>query len=291
MPYHYTTSDEDSARWRGFAFRDGDVFISTRTKHGTTWMQMICALLIFRTPELPAPIADLSPWMDWTIRPRDEVWALLDAQTHRRFVKTHTPLDGVPLDPRVSYVVVARHPLDAAISLYHQQHNLDRRRWSELTGSPPPDPSRLTASLHDSLLAWIELDLDPHEHLDSLPGVAAHLTDAWSRRDDANVVLVHYDELQRDLEGTMRRLAGRFGIEIDDATWPALVGAASFDAMRSRADDAVPDRSGVIRDPRRFFRRGSSGGRFDELSADEIARFEERIARLTPPDLCRWLNS
>lgn len=119
-PYRYRSADEDSARWCGFPFRTGDVVVSTRSKSGTTWMQMICALLVLQTPDLPAPLASLSPWVDWLVTPREEVVARLEAQRHRRFVKTHTPLDGIPLLPTVTYVVVARHPLDMAVSLYHQ---------------------------------------------------------------------------------------------------------------------------------------------------------------------------
>jgi hypothetical protein len=66
-PFRYRSPDEDSARWVGFPFRDGDIVISTRSKTGTTWVQMICALLIFQTPELPAPLARLSPWLDHRI--------------------------------------------------------------------------------------------------------------------------------------------------------------------------------------------------------------------------------
>ena len=111
-PVHYRSSEEDSERWRGFPHRRGDIVISTRSKSGTTWVQMICALLAFQTPRLPAPLAELSPWLDWLVEPRDEVCARLRAQRHRRFIKTHTPLDGLPLDRRVTYVVVARQPLD-----------------------------------------------------------------------------------------------------------------------------------------------------------------------------------
>jgi aryl sulfotransferase len=39
-------------------------------------------------------LAELSPWLDIS---RDEVQARLSAQRHRRFIKTHTPLDGIPL--------------------------------------------------------------------------------------------------------------------------------------------------------------------------------------------------
>ena len=46
MPQRYESDDEDSARWIGFPFRAGDIVISTRSKSGTTWMQMICALLV-----------------------------------------------------------------------------------------------------------------------------------------------------------------------------------------------------------------------------------------------------
>ena len=53
-PVRYVSPDEDSARWSGFPWRAGDVVISTRSKSGTTWMQMICALLIFGRTCRPA---------------------------------------------------------------------------------------------------------------------------------------------------------------------------------------------------------------------------------------------
>ena len=119
----------DSGRWDAFEFRDGDIVISTPPKCGTTWMQMLCALLIFRTPDLPAPLAMLSPWLDMNLRPLDEVRADLAAQSHRRFVKTHTPLDGLPWDDRVTYVHVARDPRDAALSWDNHMANMDLERF------------------------------------------------------------------------------------------------------------------------------------------------------------------
>ena len=42
-PLHrYTSPEQDSARWWDFTFRPGDIVISTRSKYGTTWVQMIC---------------------------------------------------------------------------------------------------------------------------------------------------------------------------------------------------------------------------------------------------------
>ena len=87
----------DSARWDGFEFRPSDVVISTPPKCGTTWTQMLCALLIFDGPDFPAPLSELSPWLDQTIRRLDDVRAMYGSQRHRRFIKTHLPIDGLPL--------------------------------------------------------------------------------------------------------------------------------------------------------------------------------------------------
>ncbi|MEO3747665.1 sulfotransferase domain-containing protein [Plantactinospora sp. B5E13] len=290
-PVRYRSDDEDSARWLGFPHRPGDIVISTRSKSGTTWMQMICALLVFQEPEPPAPLAELSPWLDWLIVPRNEVFARLAAQPHRRFVKTHTPLDGLPLDPTVTYIVVARDPLDMAVSLYHQSGNLDRERIRQLTGAPAPaTPPGVRPPLREWLLRWIDREVEPAEALDSLPGVLWHLSDAWARRDQPHILLVHYADLVADLDGQMRRIADRLGIGVPDRRWPRLVEAATFDRMRARADRLAPDPAGVLKDRGAFFRRGGSGAGRELLSADELAHYRARVARLGPPELIAWLH-
>jgi 8-oxo-dGTP pyrophosphatase MutT (NUDIX family) len=282
-PVRYQSPDEDSARWLGFPFRDGDIVISTRSKSGTTWMQMICALLVFQTPEFPVPLSQLSPWLDWTITPRREVVARLEAQEHRRIIKTHTPLDGVVLDRRATYIVVARDPLDMAVSLYHQSANINRDR-SPADSRPPLPP------LHEWLLSWIGWEGSPLEQMDSLPGVMWHLSDVWARRDQPNIVLVHYDDLLADLEGEMRGMAERLGIVVAEAQWSELVHAAEFAQMRTQANQAVAAPSGVLKDPSRFFRRGTSGEGREVLTAEEVARYRARVDGMASPGLSAWLH-
>ena len=55
---------------------------------------MICALLVFQTPDLPESLSELSPWLDWLITPRAYVYAQLSAQQHRRVIKTRTRWTG-----------------------------------------------------------------------------------------------------------------------------------------------------------------------------------------------------
>jgi hypothetical protein len=101
---------------------------------------------------------------------------------------------------------------------------------------------------------------------------------------------VHYADLLDDLEGEMRRVASRLGVEVDSRSWPTLVEAAAFDSMRSRSDLLVPNAMGVLRDPRKFFRSGRSGAGRAVLSADELARYERRVASLAPPEVVAWLH-
>jgi aryl sulfotransferase len=90
-----------------------------------------------------------------------------------------TRLDGIPLDPRATYIVMASHLLDMAVSLSRQGSNIDRARMRELTGQP--EPARLRPPrppVHDWLPRWIARDPDPREQPDSLPRVMWHLDDA-----------------------------------------------------------------------------------------------------------------
>jgi aryl sulfotransferase len=269
---------EDSDRWLGFRFRPGDIVISTPRKSGTTWMQMICALLIFQTPDLPDPLWRLSPWLDGPAAPKEHVYAQLAGQRHRRFIKTHTPLGAIPSESRVTYIVTARHPLDALVSLYHQDHIIGRPPMP-----PPTAPKVSREELHEVLVQWIASD-------EPLSGYLRHLSDAWTRRGEPNVLLVRYDDLLTDLEGQMRWLAGRLGIAVPEQSWPVLAGAATFERMKARNDILVPPPPGIVADTALFFRRGRSGAAREILSDEEMASYHARAARLAPPDMVEWLH-
>jgi hypothetical protein len=139
-------------------------------------------------------------------------------------------------------------------------------------------------------MAWIEWDGDPQEQMDSLPGVMAHVSDAWARREEPNVIMVHYDDLLADLENEMRGLADRLDIVVAEERWPALVHAARFAQMRANARLAVPSPPGVLKDEPAFFRRGRSGEGRELLSSDEVARYRTRVEDLGPADLVTWLR-
>lgn len=250
---------------------------------------MICLLLVHGTP-LPAPLSWLSPWVDWDIEPIEVVNARLATQPHRRVLKTHTPLDGIPLGPDVRFIVVGRHPLDVAVSLYHHIDNIDRERSAELRGSAPSaDPGDL--SLEQWMEAWIEDRRAPEDELDTLAGNVRHVSDAWHRRQSSdNVLLVHFTDLLEHREATMRKIAAWLEIDVPDRVWPSLSAAASFDSMRARPSATVPDRLGVLKDPGAFFRTGVAGEGARACTDDQLHRYRNRMSKLTTPEIAAWLD-
>src|SRR5262249_42462087 len=100
----YRSLVADNARWDDFEFRHNDIVISAPIKCGTTWIQMICGLLIFQQRAFPKALDLISPWLDMLVRPLSDVVSDLEAQQHRRFIKSHTPFDGLPFDDRVTYI-------------------------------------------------------------------------------------------------------------------------------------------------------------------------------------------
>ena len=102
----------------------------------------VCALLILQDAELSVPLADLSPWLDMLTRSRKQIVALLDAQQHRRFIKTHMPLSGLPIRDGVTFICVARDPRDVALSMDDHLFTLDWEAFHRL---------RVAAALHDGL--------------------------------------------------------------------------------------------------------------------------------------------
>ena len=122
----------------------GDIIISPEVRHDLDADDL--PLLIFqRRPDRSLDL--ISPWLEMQTHDISDVIADLEAQQHRRFIKSHTPLDGLPYEPAITHLRWTRPPR-CAISWAHHQDNLnlealftarDRRRER----GPRRDVSRL----------------------------------------------------------------------------------------------------------------------------------------------------
>ena len=150
-------------------------------------------------------------------------------------------------------------------------------------------PDKPRKPVREWLLNWIDNPAGPHEQMDSIRGVLWHDSDAWARRAEPNIVLLHYADLRADLDGQMRQLARRLDIAVPDAAWPGLVEAATFASMRAAAEK-ITGPGQIMKSATAFFRRGTSGGGRELLTEDELAHYDARTAELAPPDMLRWLH-
>ena len=291
----YRTMLMDSGRWDAFAPRDGDILVCTSYKAGTTWTQMICGLLIHQKPDLPAPLAELSPWLDMRLTAIDDVLAAYEAQSHRRFIKTHTPMDGLPYFENVTYLVCGRDPRDVFMSMQHHMSNLDMERFIGLLVErgvdiqpPPPGP----ADINERFKLWMttgsyEWEKDGYPYWSHFH----HAQTFWSRRHLPNVHFLHYADLKADLEGEMRRVARALGVAVDEALWPGLVKAATFGEMKSNANRTAPDTDhGIWLSNGEFFHTGSNEQWRSALSEANLLLYQDIKRERFEPSFADWLE-
>jgi hypothetical protein len=259
-------------------------------------MQTIVGMLLLDRVDLGAPISIISPWLDMLIRSEQEVFELLDRQTHRRFIKTHTPLDGLPRHASVTYIAVARHPLDVALSDRDHDDNIrhDHAMQLRVAASGPVEPEvpgyAVAPSEPASYLRWwidneeVPTGSGPH----GLDDYCQQICTYWDARDEPNVHLFHYSDMWADLDGEMRRVAAELGVPIDEDQWPRFVDAAGLTSMRSHAARTAPEAHlGLWASPERFFRSGGTRDWRSLLTSEDIAHFHERLQALAG-DAAAW---
>jgi len=294
----YRTWTTDSRRWRDYEPRPGDIIIATSPKCGTTWMQQIVSSLIFQDPT-PRSLATVSPWIDGRATgSAEEVHNILRGQTHRRFPKSHLPIDGLPLYDEVKYIHVARDGRDACMSMHNQYmafsaaqiDRFDRIGLDDpVLGRPfPPIPK----SPAEYFRLWISTAAVAGQ-TEGIPAPSYFDLEAgyWAERRRANFLLVHYQDLLDDLDLEMRRIAAFLAIDVDEATWPSLVGAAGFVTMRTVADVLVPHvATSFSEGAQRFFYRGTNGRWRGVLADDDLHLYLAKTRTKFTPQLAAWLE-
>jgi len=165
-----------------------DVFIVTPPKCGTTWMQQIVHGLRTRGSMDFDEIGRVVPWINMAHDMGIDIHAPQAANP--RAFKTHSTLDEVPKGGK--YIVVLRDPCDALVSDYH------------FMGEMFFDKSSI------SLEEFAREDFIPSRD------VHKHILAFWEKRKNENVLSLCYENMKTDLAGTIEKVAGFIGIELDE---------------------------------------------------------------------------
>ncbi|MFN9548260.1 MAG: sulfotransferase domain-containing protein [Cyanobacteriota bacterium] len=284
-----------SVLWDDYRPRDGDIIIATFPRSGTTWMQQIVSLLIFQTAE-PRAVWGISPHVDGRPgEPIETIYARLEAQMHRRFLKSHLPIDALPFYTEVRYIHVARDPRDSCLSLFDYLSNRTSAlvQATDRIGLEDPQVGHTLQAFPQSPTGFFKMWLGRGVGIGA-PFMSDMYFDIersfWQERHRPNVLLVHYADLSSDLAGEMSRVSKFLDIPINLACWGSLVDAATFVAMKRSGAVILPGVADELSDGvDGFLARGSIDRWKNVLAEDALESFGARLAAETTPDLAQWL--
>jgi aryl sulfotransferase len=276
----------DSTIWNDFAFRDDDIVIATYAKSGTTWLQQIVGQLVFRG-DADVAVAEMSPWLDLRVPPAPVKLAAMAAQTHRRFVKTHLPVDALVWSQRAKYLYVARDGRDVVWSLYNH-HSRANAMWygaiNDTPGRVGPPIGKPPADIRQYFLEWLEGDGYPFWSFWEA------IRSWWAIRDQPNLKMLHFTRLKADMQGEIRAIAAFLGIAIADETMAAVLEHCSFAYMRAHGDKTVPLGGAAWEGGAETFVHKGVNGRWREvLTAEDNRRYEARARHELGEACAHWL--
>ncbi len=276
----------DSTIWNDFAFRDDDIIIATYAKAGTTWMQQIVSQLVFMGAE-DVPVAEISPWVDLRVPPKEVKLPLIEAQAHRRILKTHLPVDALVFSEQAKYLYIGRDGRDVVWSLYNHHVNANDAWYDALNNTPgrvgaPIEPPEGTAP--DYFEHWLANDGAPFWSF------WENVSSWWAIRDCPNVMMVHFADLKKDMDGQIRRIAGFLDIAVNETVMQNVLEHCTFDYMKTHADRLAP-LGGAFWDggARTFIHKGQNGRWTEELSNEVSARYEQMALDRLGADCAHWL--
>lgn len=194
-----------------FVPRPSDVFITPFAKSGTTWLQQIAHGLRsggdmgFEEISYVVPCIDYAPAMGLDLN--------ADHGFEPRVYMTHATWDDAPAGGR--YICAFRDPKTVIVSYYRFLED-----WFF-----EPGVIDLTAFARAFMPAPGTLD-----------DWWLHMISWWARRDDPSVLLLCYEDMVRDLPGTVRAVARLMQIELTDDLLEIVVRQSSRDFMLAHAD-------------------------------------------------------
>lgn len=247
-----------------FGERDSDVYVSTFSRSGTTWMQLIMYQLTTDGDMSFNHLFDVAPWVfinAVTGTPVPEV-------PEPRVRKTHDNYSLYPKGTKGRFIHVIRDGKDVCVSYYHHKRAAKGFRGSF------------------------------DEHFDSFLDTSSeynwfnHTKEWLSNENQLNILYVSYEALRTNFDAEIQRVADFCGISLTDELLARVKQFTSFEYMKQHQDKFGPttkffagkvgsgDYKGLPETCTQFIRNGKVGEGEAVFSEEHKMRYEAKFQAL-----------
>jgi hypothetical protein len=202
-----------------YAPEQGDIFVATQMKCGTTWMQQIVYETLCRgrgnlSDDGLRHMYALSPWIEATGSVPMERAARI-GERGDRIIKTHLPTSLCPYSEDARYIYVTRHPYTCFASCVD---------FVRLIAGP-------LAPSYDELLDWYCGDgmwwRPWPDHVDG-----------WWRlaQEKENVIFLHYEHMLDDLDATVAQVSAFLDVDLTQDERIEVARKSGYDYMKTHEE-------------------------------------------------------
>ena len=256
-----TSREKFAGLFAGYRPTEHDVFVTCFSKSGTNWAMQMAVQIAHRGDATFEHIHRIAAWPGC---PFPGAVALEDpgpwqrSPTKLRVIKSAAPAQYVPYSPSAKYLCVARDPKEILVSAYFF-----------LTGS-------FGLRDHVTPAQWCALAMKPDAILSRWP---EHMASYWALRDRANVRVLLYPEMKRDLAGTVEVVRELMGVELGEAERDEVIRRSGFAYMKGIDSCFAPPRLSLLTGTSRgeMVRSGKAGKAAEFLAPELCQEIDERM--------------
>lgn len=223
--------------------RSTDVLVVSWPKTGTTWTQEITYLVANNCDFAKAKAAPTEVRFPYIEIPICGIPAIEKAEDPR-LIKSHLPYELIPqnfLDSKTKMIYIARNPKDTIISFFHFLNMLGYVAYSG-----PLKP--FVKDFCNDLMMYSSF--------------AKNVLSFWNRRHQDNILFLLYEDLSKDLQAGVRKIADFLGKEVTEENVAKIAAHCSFDSMVKNPMANYSNKGAAVKNPDAktdFLRKGKVG--------------------------------